>query len=114
MYFRCFLVWAAGLALAMGNAACGGGLAEDYCNKVCDCFGVDCSGDVLDACVEEFDKQRKPADDAGCSAEFDEAFGCLIDTITCDGGEFQFDQQACNDEAITYGECVGESAPQPG
>lgn len=69
------LVVSATATLASG---CGGSPAEDLCDAACECQGG-CPDSARDRCVDQIDRARDAADDAGCGGEMDDYIECVAD-----------------------------------
>lgn len=87
---------------ALALAACGASAeAEARCQRACACAGG-CSEELLDDCAEALDDARAEAENKGCDEELARLDACVDRGLE----HCTVDDEHCEDERHTYGECL--------
>jgi hypothetical protein len=109
------------VGLTLGAGACGGsddpddnGISKDelqnYCSDLRSCVGEDDFGyDSLDGCVSYFDEQVRyytqiAQEEVGeaCADAMLGYFDCILDSNSCNMGEFEYTEGSCEAEIYAY------------
>jgi hypothetical protein len=96
------------------GGACGGSPAEDLCDAACDC--TSCADAQRDECVDQIERSRDAADEAGCGGEMDSYIECVTDDLDCSNPTIE---GLCSEEYEEVVACAGgvgasaESASSP-
>lgn len=90
----------------------GGAICSDLCSFVAECFGADVPQDCATECNTAFTQAAADIGAFPCVPELLSAVDCVLNQITCTGGEIDIDDSiygACAGPAQTFAQCLGVS-----